>query len=84
MLARQIRGRRKTILPLPDADCPAGLRTYVSVYAAQSVAQPLDAQLQVDAALAVKTDRVVCVKFCKMAWHCGDVGVSAAQPPCLA
>ncbi|MER9670622.1 hypothetical protein NKJ19_30030, partial [Mesorhizobium sp. M0203] len=27
---------------------------------------------------------VVCVKFCKMAWHCGDVGVSAAQPPCLA
>ncbi|MER9925180.1 hypothetical protein NKJ84_19960, partial [Mesorhizobium sp. M0048] len=27
---------------------------------------------------------VVCVKFCKMAWHCVDVGVSAAQPPCLA
>ncbi|MER8930888.1 gamma-glutamyltransferase family protein, partial [Mesorhizobium sp. M0859] len=27
---------------------------------------------------------VVCVKFCKMAWHCGDVGVSAAQLPCLA
>ncbi|MER9470269.1 hypothetical protein NKI82_31175, partial [Mesorhizobium sp. M0482] len=31
-----------------------------------------------------KVPRVVCVKFCKMAWHCGDVGVSAAQPPCLA
>lgn len=60
MLARQIRGRRKTILALPDADGPAGLRTYVSVYAAQSVAQPLDAQLQVDAALAVKTDRTFC------------------------
>ncbi|WP_352570814.1 group II intron maturase-specific domain-containing protein, partial [Mesorhizobium sp. M0074] len=34
--------------------------------------------------LRSKHKTVVCVKFCKMAWHCGDVGVSAAQPPCLA
>ncbi|ESW80726.1 hypothetical protein NKL07_18005 [Mesorhizobium sp. C280B] len=60
MLARQIGGRRKIILALPDADRPAGLRTYVSVDAAKFVAQPLDAQLLVDAALAVKTDRTFC------------------------
>ncbi|MER8994634.1 hypothetical protein [Mesorhizobium sp. M0500] len=81
MLARQIGGRRKTILGLPDADRPAGLRTYVSVDAAKFVAQSLDAQLQVDAAFAVKTDRTFC-QFgarCLLTWSETPTDVRTAK-----
>lgn len=60
---------------------PGGLRTYVSVDAAKFVAQSLDAQLQVDAAFAVKTDRTFC-QFgarCLLTWSETPTDVRTAK-----
>lgn len=56
MLACQIGGLRQAVLRLPDADRLTGLWANVSVDAAKLVAQRFDAQLQVDATLAVKAN----------------------------